>query len=195
MPIIYQNCHDEKYFLHEGKTKTGKSRYYFSKKEEGNPVDTIPDGYEIYERPGGMVYLRKEQKAPIWQEELEYVQNKIAGMIDQESEDKLSLLRSELGFGFPGFTGINTARFTKAFQTRFEAEIRKEEIIIYEVRSSDARPLMKFVLKNEEERLFSTYRWCFKGRIDGWIHVGGTGSLKNRIRSRFPLKIGIAYFC
>ena len=79
MPMIYKNCYDEQYFLHEGKTKTGKPRYYFSKKAEGNLADTIPDRYEIYERPGGMVYLRKEQKTPIWQEELEYVQNRRQG--------------------------------------------------------------------------------------------------------------------
>ena len=39
------------YYLHQGKTKTGKPKYYFSTKIKGDLVEEIPEGYEIYEHP------------------------------------------------------------------------------------------------------------------------------------------------
>ncbi len=36
------------YYRHTGVTKTGKPKYFFSQKQDGAPVDTIPDGFGIY---------------------------------------------------------------------------------------------------------------------------------------------------
>jgi hypothetical protein len=180
MPVIYKNCFDEEYFLHEGKTKTGKPKYFFSKKKDGGDlVEVIPSGYEIYERPGGMVYLRKIQKTLILKGELEYVQNMIAGkIVDEESEKHAVQLRKMLGNGVLGFLGGNPDRISKYLRNQFEAEIKKDEIIIYEVRASNAMPLLKFVLIDESKRLFSVYRWCFRGSIDDWVHIGYHDNLK-----------------
>ena len=62
MPFNYTNRKGKIYFLHEGKTKTGKQKYHFSTSTEGNLVDKIPDGFEIYENPtNAQVFLRKQQ--------------------------------------------------------------------------------------------------------------------------------------
>ncbi len=44
------------YYLHVGKTKTGKPRYYFSTKTPANTASEIPEGYEIYENPNAQVF-------------------------------------------------------------------------------------------------------------------------------------------
>lgn len=49
MTIEYVNRKSQTYYLHQGTTKTGKPRYFFSQKTEGNLASEIPDGYEIYE--------------------------------------------------------------------------------------------------------------------------------------------------
>lgn len=178
MTIIHKNCFDEEYFLHEGKTKTGKPKYFFSKKKDGDDLpDAIPDGYEIYERPGGRVYLRKFQKTPILKNELEYVQEKIASCVDQEDEKAYRQLRSSLGAHVPGFLSSDRMAFVDKFRTRFEAEIRGKEIIVYRVKG-DGMPIMKFALADESTREFIAYRWCFKGSIDDWIMIGLPGQLK-----------------
>jgi hypothetical protein len=51
MEIEYINRRGKKHYLHEGKSKTGKPKYFFSLKSEGTLVKTIPEGYEIYEHP------------------------------------------------------------------------------------------------------------------------------------------------
>ena len=61
MPVTYKNRRGKIYYLHKGKTKTGKSKYHFSFKNKGELVDEVPDGYEIYEHPpNGQVLLRKK---------------------------------------------------------------------------------------------------------------------------------------
>jgi hypothetical protein len=61
MSIQYINRKEQIYYLHQGITKTGKPKYFFSMKAEGNVLEAIPDGYEIYENPNAQVFLRKIQ--------------------------------------------------------------------------------------------------------------------------------------
>ena len=61
MHIEHTNRKGQTYYLHVGKTKTGKPKYQFSKKSTGDLVNEIPEGYEIYEHPvNGQVFLRKK---------------------------------------------------------------------------------------------------------------------------------------
>jgi hypothetical protein len=62
MVVHYTNRIAKTNYLREGKTKTGKPRYFFSpqKHGKGEEVYRIPDGYEIYEHPeNAQVFLRK----------------------------------------------------------------------------------------------------------------------------------------
>ncbi|MGO8748660.1 MAG: hypothetical protein ACLQNE_22040 [Thermoguttaceae bacterium] len=59
MSVEHINRKRQTYFLHEEKTKTGKSTYFFSKDSKGDLLETIPEGYEIYEHPNAQVFLRK----------------------------------------------------------------------------------------------------------------------------------------
>ncbi|MCP4236343.1 MAG: hypothetical protein GY770_22645 [Aestuariibacter sp.] len=69
MTITHPNRKDVTYHLHQGTTKKGKPRYYFSKKQPAAPVNEIPDGYEINEIPNGQVFLRKTQPKLITDQE------------------------------------------------------------------------------------------------------------------------------
>jgi len=62
MPITYTNKGKKTYYLHQGKTRTGKPRYTFSMKDKGILAEKIPEGFEIYEHPANaQVFLRKKQ--------------------------------------------------------------------------------------------------------------------------------------
>ncbi len=58
MPITHVNRKWKTYYLHIGKTKSGKDKYYFSTKSDETLAETIPDGYEVYENPNAQVFLR-----------------------------------------------------------------------------------------------------------------------------------------
>lgn len=60
MPATYVNRKGKTYFLHQGKTRTDKPKYFFSRKSTGDLADAIPDGYEIYEEPTrAQVFLQR----------------------------------------------------------------------------------------------------------------------------------------
>jgi hypothetical protein len=59
MAITHTNRKGDTYYLHKGQTRAGKPTYFFSRKQEGDLADAVPDGYEVYEKPRGQVFLRK----------------------------------------------------------------------------------------------------------------------------------------
>jgi len=61
LSITHVNRKEKTYYLHIGKTKTGKDKYYFSLKTNGPLAETIPDGFEVYENPDAQVFFRKIQ--------------------------------------------------------------------------------------------------------------------------------------
>jgi hypothetical protein len=73
MAIQHVNRRGDTYFLHQGKTRTGRPMFFFSKDQEGTLVDAIPDGYEIYENPSAQVFLRKIQPRFVTDEEVALV--------------------------------------------------------------------------------------------------------------------------
>ena len=75
MPITHVNAKGKTYYLHQGTTKTGKPKYYFAMKSEGNLADSIPDGFEIYENPNAQVFLRRIPPKIITDEEKAIVED------------------------------------------------------------------------------------------------------------------------
>src|SRR5208282_2617879 len=59
MPVPHVNRFRDTYYLHAGTTKTGKPRYWFAKSADRDLVESIPEGYEVYENPDAQVFLRK----------------------------------------------------------------------------------------------------------------------------------------
>jgi hypothetical protein len=74
MAVTHINRKRQTYFLHEGKTKTGKAKFFFSKDSKGILLAAIPDGYEIYENPNAQVFLRKKTPQLVTDEEIAVVE-------------------------------------------------------------------------------------------------------------------------
>lgn len=79
MTVTYVNRKDKTYYLYQKETKTGKVRDFFSTKSdsEGTTVDTIPDGYEIYENPNAQVFLRKTPTQVFTDDEMNVIEQGI----------------------------------------------------------------------------------------------------------------------
>ena len=73
MPVTHVNRYRDTYYLHVGWTKTGKPKYWFSTKTEGDLVESIPEAYEVYENPDAGVYLRKKPPQIVTPEEVALV--------------------------------------------------------------------------------------------------------------------------
>ena len=154
-----------------------------SKIAEGNLAESIPDGYEIFERPGGLVVIRKSPKTPILPHELKYVQDKIAP-ISKQVENEWAAFRQRMGMSVPVFDSERMP-LRDCWQSRYEAEIRGKEIIVYEVRRGRVTPMLKFKLSNENTREYYASYW-YIGRSDGWRSLHSRGQLRDLADEHCP---------
>ena len=51
MALEYKNRNGDVYYLQAGRTRTGKPKYYLGRQLTGEPLDAVPEGFEIYESP------------------------------------------------------------------------------------------------------------------------------------------------
>lgn len=171
MTVTHTNRKGKTYYLHQGTTKAGNLKYFFALRDEGDLVDAIPPGYEIYENPNGQVFLRKVRPQLITDEELATVE---AGMrrhcrlekyiVDVKKDSILIYTPDQdedlLTETFQSFLGIQKERVGAAL----------ERVLSYS-------PMLQFVLVDGEKRLFETRRYCFLGSIDDWITISGAEPL------------------
>ena len=59
MVVTYTDRMGDSYYLHEGKTKTGKVRYFVAKTIREGVLSVMPDGLEFSESINGVVSARK----------------------------------------------------------------------------------------------------------------------------------------
>jgi hypothetical protein len=178
MPVTHVNRKRDTYYLHAGKTKTGKPRYWFSKNTEGDLVETIPQGYEVYENPDAQVFLRKIVPQLVTPDEIAVVKEGLKRyapgqncLVDVQGDqivihhaERITLDLGRFGFGLTELPTFNQ-RYMK---------------------------VMRFTLVNEKHRTFRVQRWCFRGSIDRWIDLyesRSEGNLSDLVK-RFCPHIG-----
>jgi hypothetical protein len=175
MTVTHINRKSKTYYLHQGTTKTGKPKYFFALRDEGDLVAHIPPGYEIYENPNGQVFLRKIRPQLIMDEEVATVE---AGMrqhcrlehyiVDVKKDTILIYTPDQdvdlLGETFELSPGVQAERAKAALQ----------RVLSYS-------PMLQFVLVDDEQRLFETRRYCFLGSIDDWLSINGAELLSKLV--------------
>ena len=181
MAVEYTNRIGGTYYLRQGKTKTGKPRYWFATTQDGKgePVEEIPEGFEIYENPAdARVYLRKQRPQLISDAEKQLVEQYVqklkrskrylVGCKDRyitiyESDADIGHLQNRFGGLF------NALPLTK--------ELGLDQALI-NMLDRHYTEMMRFCLVDQERRTFTAERFCFRGSIDDWIHLGGPNILK-----------------
>lgn len=187
MPITYTNRKGFKYFLNKGVTKTGKPRYAFAREQKGEPVNEVPQGYEIEESVNGIVSLVKFRHKLIPYEESACVDDELKRHPKARNyriavKDKYIIVYEKIGWNvdkmlkiFDGFLPV-----LPGARERFEEEGD---------RNAQFTPVMRFILDNQETREYHAQRWCYLGSIDDWIHVGRSGKIDQLAKELTP-KLG-----
>jgi hypothetical protein len=57
--LSYTNRRGDRYYLHAGRTRTGKQRYFVAKTSGEGTLDAMPEGYEFTESINGVVSVRR----------------------------------------------------------------------------------------------------------------------------------------
>lgn len=175
MAVEYVNRKGDTYYLHEGKTKKGNPKYFFSKRNDGVLVESIPDGYEIYENPNAQVFLRRIQPRILTGKEISTVENgvrKYSGL----KNFKVDVRKNKIVVFLPD-------QDPNLFRTvPHSLPISSSQLAQMLTRSLTYSPMMRFVLVDEEDREFIVERWCFRGSIDDWIFLDTSNDLTGLVK-------------
>jgi hypothetical protein len=168
MSVEYTSRSGKLYYLHIGKTKKGNDKYFFSSKQNGNLAQSIPKGYEIYENVNAQVFLKRVQAKIILDEELRIIKEELQKQTKPHQykyETKKNIITVyEINQDIKGLTDV----FPFADKSKIEKHF---------LENATYSPIMRFILVDKEKRLFTTERFCFMGRIDDWIYIGGPSPL------------------
>ena len=176
MPIQYTNRKNQTFYLHQGMTKTGKPKYFFSMKREDPLVEAIPAGFEIYENPNAQVFLRRIQPKIITDEEVALVEQ---GMKHYSSLKYYQIdVKKNMIIIFEANQDVDMLSELLQFAPKAK-EINPKDLLAQILSYS---PMLQFVLLNEQKRLFVTRRYCFFGSVDDWIDLGQPDSLPNLVK-------------
>jgi len=176
MPVTYINRKEDVYYLHKGKTKAGKPKYFFSKKRNDNLVEKIPDGYEIYENPNAKVFLRKKLVSFINDAELALVENGVK----KYSDFKFFIIdRRErtITIYLPDQDIDELKSIIEGFSIVPEKDLDNTIAKLFTY-----SPMLRFTLTDETERKYLVERYCFLGSIDDWIDLESSMSLEKMVK-------------
>ncbi len=179
MTIEYSNRVGKKYFLREGKTKTGKPRYFFSsqKNGKGNATASIPEGYEIYEHPeNAQVFLRKIHPRLIIELEEQFVKNKLNSLNNTKryildcKDNVLTIYESN--------TDTETlkdifGRLLDDIPTRPGISTNDAMTALANIADQHYTAMLRFTLEDNVKRKFIAEQFCVRGSIDNWIYLSG----------------------
>jgi len=170
------------YYLHAGKGKSGKPNYYFSTEPDGPLVNSLPEGFEIYENIGGQVFFRRKQPKLITDEELAMVKEALKRHAEEwryrVEVKKTAVIIYESPDETAGFERIALPWISKA--------TIKESVI----QTASYMAVMRFILVDPEKRLFLAERFCFRGSVDDWIDIGGPPQKLSVVLKKFIKHLG-----
>jgi len=177
--LQYENRMGEVYYLQEGKTRTGKPKYYTGRKLTGTPLAAMPEGHEFYERPDtAQVVIRRIPPSPI----TEFERRQAEDIVRRASGLKHFIVAIEgdaLVVYTPSVSRADTDRLIDLMTgpghgkwSAIAEKFREDRI-----RHSQYMKMLRFELTNPDKREYRAERWCFRGSIDDWIDLPGCGSL------------------
>ena len=174
MAVEYVNRKGDRYRLYVRKTKKGNLSYYMAMKSDGDMVEAMPDGYEIYEDPNARVYVRKIRPKVFTDREISLVESgvkKYSALTDFKIEVKdNSIVIFEPDQGDDWIEKISTilAPFSPG---RAIKELRK---------AVSYSQIMRFVLVDKKSRTFEVERWWFSE--DEWLYIDSSDNLSELVK-------------
>lgn len=171
------------FYLHVGKTKTGKPKYYFALNNHDTLAAAIPDGFEIHESPNGQVTLRKILPKLISDEELATVKRELCRIPRlKHSQVDRNLKVVTIYVADSREETLDDILALTGWRSKINIEQLASKMRFYQ-------PELKFVLMDEKKRLFQAQRYCYLGAIDDWIDIGTPGSLAS-LANRYIKHLG-----
>lgn len=176
----YVNRRGDRYYIFQGKTKTGKPKFFASKREtseKGARVTILPDEFEVFENPSnGTVSVRRRKPSRIFPTERDLV-------------DRLSVELSGYSYVQTIVDGDRIVIYTPdtdpdAAGTTLARVLGSEppSAAGWTMRHATYSADMRFTIHDVDRRTYIAERYCYRGSVDRWIHIGGPAPLESLAR-------------
>ncbi|MCL4490019.1 MAG: hypothetical protein M1570_18100 [Chloroflexi bacterium] len=190
MRVTYTNRNWITFYLCQGVTKTGKTRYFFARQAKGKPVERIPKGYVIRESVKGVVSLAKSEPELIEPCETTVVEEALR-LHPRAHNYRLNIKRNMIEI-FER-VGPDADELIREFD-KIGLGSRKDEQIKSDLEQhSRFAPVLRFVLVNAQDRTFAVERMGYSGR-GGWLNLYASGNIEPLARKWIPKLGTIALF-
>jgi hypothetical protein len=173
----YTNRKGDTYYLHVRRTKTGKTRYVFARSIGNDPVDVIPNGYQVTESINGQVSLARTQQRVISEAEEETVRSSLKNL-------NLTLHHVKVkGNAILVHEPLRSTHLLDDLRPFMRHESGGE--MQAWVRRGNYAPVLRFVLDDEGSRTFHVERMTYRGDC-GWSWSLGSGKIEHLVEKYLP---------
>ena len=190
--VTYTDRMGDSYYLHEGKTTTGKVRYFVAKTIREGVLSTMPDGFEFSESINGVVSVRKtDTSAPRLPDvDLAAARAEMGSHAHLRSH-RIEVIKGEIVVleSTGGVSAEVIAAMSHPFFTRADGPDTRVGGRRARVRYT---PVMKFVPLGEPGG-YSVHRMTYRGR-GGWSWSLASGSLHKLLKRYLRHVVTDAFF-
>lgn len=182
MALTYTNRNGRTYYLHRRETRKGKTRYVFARKPGEGVLEEIPEGYEVRESVNGIVSLARARPRKIAEDEAQIVRSIVAEL--GHDDHRVEVEPDAVVVFEPDRSRAQleeVIRFLGPHGKRPEAM----DVLTRGMRYS---PVLRFVLADEQARVFSVERMTYRGE-GGWSWPLDQGPLAD-LAERFLSHLG-----
>ena len=183
MALQFINRRGEVYYIN-AKGSGNKKAFSASRKPSGVPLNSLPEGYEIYERPeSAQVFVRRIKPTLILPAEHQRVQDAIRKLarldhfiVDVENTSLVVYITdAERDVSLVLMTEI-------ASMTADQMQSAKAFMLTH----ARYEKMMRFKLVEKNQRRFNAERWCFVSGIEDWYFLDGDKPLADLLQVYIP---------
>ncbi len=184
--FAYQNRMGVTYYLHEGRTTTGKPRYFFAKTMGPGMLSEMPGGVEVSESINGVVSVRRKttDRAAVPEEDVKVVQEAVGRHLHLKGY----MVRA-VDSAVVIFEPHPRPSELRAFAERYGTSYRASNFIEERMKKAQYAPIMKF---ERESDGYVVLRMTYRGK-GGWSWPLGAGKLGG-LAKKFVPSIGTEAF-
>lgn len=174
----YTNRKGNRYFVFEGKTKTGKPKYFASRRassDKGVRVDKLPRGFEIAEHPStAAVTVRRVKPTRILPDEATLVEH-LAAEASIYSSIKTDVRGDQIIVYTPD---RDPGHVDEMLSSLLGNSVDSRGMAEWTATHTNYTAVLRLTLQDEDDRSYTAERYCFRGSIDGWILLANQGTLE-----------------
>ena len=168
-----------RFYLHEGKTKTGKPRYFFARDIRNGTLVELPEGYEVSESINGVVSVRRKKPGEV---SIPPADVKVVEAAVERHRHLRSFKVRAIGNTIQVFEPHPRPEELRAFAKTAYFMGRMENFVEERMKKAQYAPVMKFEMEGDQ---YVVYRMTYRGR-GGWSWPLGTGKLENLVKKFLP---------